>query len=139
MTKKVQRKLLEVMDMHFFSTMWWLHRYIPLTKFIKLDDQSRYILLCINHTSIKLCFNLKVKVTQPCPPLWNPMDCGLCPQDSLGQNTGGGCHSLLQGIFPTLGSNLQLLHCRRILYHLSQQGKCEKYQYLILNFERYII
>ena len=33
-----------------------------------------------------------------------------------------GCHSLLQGIFPTQGSNLRLLHCRRILYNLSHQG-----------------
>ena len=32
-----------------------------------------------------------------------------------------GCHSLLQGIFSTLGLNLDLLHCRKILYHLSQQ------------------
>ena len=32
-----------------------------------------------------------------------------------------GCHFLLQGIFPTQGSNphlLCLLHCRQILYHL---------------------
>ena len=29
---------------------------------------------------------------------------------------------LLQGIFPTQGSNLSLLHCREILYHLSHQG-----------------
>ena len=33
-----------------------------------------------------------------------------------------GCHSLLQVIFPTQGSNLGLLHCRQILYHLSHQG-----------------
>ena len=32
-----------------------------------------------------------------------------------------GCHSLLQGIFPTQGSNLGCLHCRQILYHLSHQ------------------
>ena len=30
---------------------------------------------------------------------------------------GVGCHSLLQGIFLTQGSNLGLWHCRRILYH----------------------
>jgi len=29
--------------------------------------------------------------------------------------------SLLQGIFPTQGSNPGLLHCRRILYQLSQR------------------
>ena len=28
-------------------------------------------------------------------------------------------HSLLQGIIPTQRSNLGLLHCRQILYHLS--------------------
>ena len=33
-----------------------------------------------------------------------------------------GCHSLLQGIFPTQGWNPGLLHCRRTLYHLSHQG-----------------
>ena len=38
------------------------------------------------------------------------------------KNTGVGCHSLLQGIFPTQGSNLGLLHCGLILYCLSHQG-----------------
>ena len=38
------------------------------------------------------------------------------------QNTGVGCHFLLQRIFPTQGSNLGLLHCRQMLYHLSHQG-----------------
>ena len=31
-----------------------------------------------------------------------------------GKNTGVGCHSLLQGIFPSQGSNPSLLHCRKI-------------------------
>ena len=44
-----------------------------------------------------------------------------CPWDFPGKNTGLGCHFLLQGIFPTQGSNLGLLHCRRIFYHLSEQ------------------
>ena len=30
-----------------------------------------------------------------------------------------GCHSLLQGLLPTRGLNLGLLHCRRILCHLN--------------------
>ena len=38
------------------------------------------------------------------------------------KNTGVGCHFLLQGIFPTQGSNPGLLHCRQTLYHLSHQG-----------------
>ena len=37
-------------------------------------------------------------------------------------STGVGCHFLLQRIFLTLGSNLGLLNCRQMLYHLSQQG-----------------
>ena len=32
-----------------------------------------------------------------------------------------GCHFLLQGIFLTQGLNPGLLHCRQILYHVSQQ------------------
>ena len=41
------------------------------------------------------------------------------PRNSLGQNTGGGSLSLLQGIFPTQGSNQGHLHYRWILYQLS--------------------
>ena len=47
----------------------------------------------------------------------------LCPWDSLGKNTGVGCYFLLQGIFLTQRSNLGLLHCREILYHLSRRWK----------------
>ena len=43
-------------------------------------------------------------------------------QNSPGQNTGVGSLFLLQGIFPTQGSNPGLPHCRQILYHLSYQG-----------------
>ena len=44
------------------------------------------------------------------------------PRNSPGQNTGMDSLSLLQGIFPTLGSNPGLPHCRRILYQLSHKG-----------------
>ena len=43
----------------------------------------------------------------------------LCPWDSLGKNTGVSCLFLLQGIFPTQGSNLALLHCKQIFYCMS--------------------
>ena len=46
----------------------------------------------------------------------------LCPWDFPGKNTGVGCSALLQGIFPTQGSNPGLLHCRQMLYPLSHQG-----------------
>ena len=46
----------------------------------------------------------------------------LCPWNSPDKNTGVGCHSFIQGIFLTQGLNLDLPHCRQILYHLSHQG-----------------
>ena len=64
-------------------------------------------------------------VTQSYATLCNTMDC--CPpgssvhRDSPGKNTVIGCHALLQGIFPTQGSNPGLLHCKWILCCLSQQ------------------
>ena len=43
------------------------------------------------------------------------------PLNSLGQITGVGNLSLLQGIFPTQGSNPDLPHCGQILYQLSHK------------------
>ena len=69
---------------------------------------------------------VKVLVTQSGPTVFNPMDC-IARQAPLSmgfsrQENWSGFPSLLQGIFPTEGLNLGLLHCRQILYHLSQQG-----------------
>ena len=66
------------------------------------------------------------EVTQSCPTPRDPMDYSL-PGSSVhgsfpGKSTGVGCHCLLQGIFPTQGSNHGLLHHRQMLYHLSHQG-----------------
>ena len=44
------------------------------------------------------------------------------PWNAPGQNTGVRSLSLLQGIFPTQGSNPGLSHCRQILYKLSHKG-----------------
>ena len=41
----------------------------------------------------------------------------FCPWDSLDKRTGVGCHALLQGIFPTQGSNRVSCTGRWILYH----------------------
>ena len=46
----------------------------------------------------------------------------LHPWDSPGKNTGVGYHFLLQGTFPTQGSNPGLPHWRQTLYPLSHQG-----------------
>ena len=65
-------------------------------------------------------------VSQLCPTLCNLMDCSLPGSsvhgDSLGKNTEEDCHALLQGIVPTQGSNLCLLHCRQFIYPLTHLG-----------------
>ena len=53
-----------------------------------------------------LITTLKVKVSQSCLILCNPMDWNF-----PGQNTGVGSLSLLQGTFPIQGSNPGLPHC----------------------------
>ena len=68
-------------------------------------------------------FHLPTQSLQSCPALCNfatlwtvayqvPLFMGF-----FRKNTGVGCHSLLQGIFPTQGSNLGLLNWQMILYH----------------------
>ena len=56
----------------------------------------------------------------------DPMDCSppCCSVHGISQvNTGVGSHSFLQGIFPTQGSNLGLLHYRWILFQSESPGK----------------
>ena len=54
------------------------------------------------------------------------------PWNSPGQNTRVGSCSLLQGIFPTQGSNPGLPHCRQILYWLSHQGSPDDKQCFLI-------
>ena len=55
---------------------------------------------------------------------WTAAHQAPCPWNSPGKNTGVGCHFLLQGIFPTQGSNLGLVHCKQMRYCLSYYTKC---------------
>ena len=61
----------------------------------------------------KRCTCLYAKSLESCPAL-QPYGLQptrlLCPWDSPGKNTGVGCCTLFQWIFPTQGSNLHLLH-----------------------------
>ena len=79
-------------------------------------------------------------VAQSCSILFNPMDCSPLGTsvhgDSPGKNTRVGCHALLQGIFPTQGSNPGLPHCRRILHHLSHQGSSRILEWVAHPFSR---
>ena len=72
------------------------------------------------------------KLLQSCPILCDPID---------GSPSGSSVHGILQArilewvaipfsrngtqVFPTQEWNLDLLHCRQILYHLSHQGSPE--------------
>ena len=58
------------------------------------------------------------------------------PWNSPGQNTGVGSLSLLQGIFPTQGSNPGLPHCRWILYQLSHKGSPRILEWVVYPFSR---
>ena len=73
-------------------------------------------------------YTVSCLVAQSCPTLCSPVDCS-----PPGKNTGEGCHALLQGIFPTQGSNAGLSHCRRILY------KYTVIRYLTMPFESFVI
>ena len=78
---------------------------------ISHTEKDKYCLWSLKH-------KLMCLVTQLCQTLCDPMDCSL-PGSSVhgnspGNNTGIGCHALLQGIFPTQGSNLGLPHYRWI-------------------------
>ena len=68
------------------------------------------------------------EVAQPCSTLCNPMDCSppgssVHPWDFPDKGTGMSYHFLLQGIFPTQGSNPGLPHCRQILLSSEPPGK----------------
>ena len=65
-----------------------------------------------------------MKVTQLCLTL-RPHGLLYRPWNSPSQNTGVGSLSFLQGIFLTLELNWGLLHCRWILYQLSDERSPE--------------
>ena len=79
-----------------------------------------FLIVSFEAQKFSILMKVKVKVAQFCPTL-----CSVqlySPWNSPGQNTRVGSLSLLQGIFPTQGLNLGLLHCRQFLYHRSYKG-----------------
>ena len=74
-----------------------LYFFVVLRRFIYLFAPS---LVCMLGCSV-MCDSLRPH------GLWHARF--LCPWNFLGKNTGVGCHFLLQGIFPTQGSNWCLL------------------------------
>ena len=81
----------------------------------------RQILYYLNHQESA---KVRMLVAQSYPTLGTPWTIAFQAPLSMEfsrQNTKVAIHSLLHGIFPTWGSDLGLLHCRQILYHLSHQ------------------
>ena len=81
----------------------------------------------------EMCY---AKSCQPCPTLCDPMDCNPTGSsvygDSPGMNIGVGYYFLLQGIFPTQGSNPRLLQWQAGSLLLVPSGK--PWEYSGLNF-----
>ena len=77
----------------------------------------------------------EVKVAQSCLTLCNPMDYTV-PGILQARILELGSLSLLQGIFPTQGSNPGLLHCRWILYQLSHKESPRTLKWVAFPFFR---
>ena len=71
----------------------------------------------IGHWKVKVKVSCSVALDSAIP--WTVATRLLCPWNSPGKNTGVGCQSLLQRIFPSQGLSPSLLHCRQILHLLS--------------------
>ena len=95
--------------------------------YVKVDDNYR------DH-------QVKVLIARLCQTLGDTVACSppgsSVHGDSPGKNTGSGLPSLLQGIFPTQGSNRGLLHCRWILYCLSHQRNPRILEWVVYPFSR---
>ena len=86
---------------------------------------------CVDFLYLSLVLHFLAVLCLVASAVFDSLGRGLChPMDhsppgssvhggSPGKKTGVGCHALLQGIFPTQGSNACLPHCRSILYCLS--------------------
>ena len=105
----------------------WTYQY-------KLMGFNIYLSISIIYLAIYLSIQRqKLKEIKLFVPIYSPPGSSV-HGDSPGKNTGVGCHALLQGIFPTWGLNLGLLHCWWILYHLSHQWSISTYIYRYLEY-----
>ena len=91
--------------------------------------------LNVNYTSVKMFLLCLVAWSYQTLRVCSLAGSSVCG-DSPGKNTGVGCHALFQGIFPTQGWNPGLLHCRKILYHLSHQGSSRILERVACPFSR---
>ena len=108
---------------------WWATKVVGVTNSLGTgEDHSR--LLDTWHSSWKpkrACVQSLSHIQRFVTP-WTGAHRAPLPMGFYWQNTGVSCHALLQGTFPTQGSNLRLLcllHCRQILYRWAT-GEAQK-------------
>ena len=84
----------------------------PLTLSLSIDRHTHTHTQSHAHTHSGR--DIQDSVGFKCPCMLSCFSCDptrlLCPWNSPDKNTGVGCHALLQGLFPTQGSNPDLLH-----------------------------
>ena len=86
---------------------------VPLLVYLLCVHLSIHPSMCLSlHPSLHVCRLRHSVVSNSLLPHGLQPARLLCLRDSAGKNTGVGCHTLLQGIFPTQGSNLCLSHLR---------------------------
>ena len=88
------------------------------------EDSGKFINLCESESGSVLSYSFP---SHGLYSLWN----------APGQNTGVGSLSLLQGIFPTQGSNPGLPHYRQILYQLNHKGSPRIAEWVAYLFSRW--
>ena len=99
-----------------------------ITSYLEGLILSIWIYTC-KHTHTHMC--VCAKSLQSCPTLYGHMVCSFCPWDSAGENTGVGCHALLQGIFLITD---YLRHCPNV----ARETEVNKNTTLILNLKDYL-
>ena len=109
-----------VYKIHFLShiTIWWRNGLLLLRR-IREGDTSKwqFFWFLVSSWKWKSLSHVQHFETPRAIACQAPLSMGFSRQEYWKC-----CHSLLQGFFPTQGSNPGLLHCRWILYHLSHQG-----------------
>ena len=86
-----------------------------------VSDQEEPLMDTGTHSSIHVCVCVLSRVRLFVTP-WTVAARLLCLWNFASKNIGVGCYFLLQGIFLTQGRNLDLPHCRQILYQLRHLG-----------------
>ena len=104
--------------LNYKKLLQWIGQNIRESCLKICNNSDMWIVLCSLGNATKEKLEVSVSRSVMSNSLWpNGLFMGFSRQ---------GYWILLQGIFPTQGSNLGLLHCRQILYHLSYQGSPRK-------------